>query len=101
MADYDGSDTETATLGHGLVMRLPGIAHRNLTPSCDGAILGAGDMFRSFQSVAAFKRPIQRRRHISYFDGSDAKTATLEHVVKLHLKQKIKAGVMPQPERVP
>ena len=67
------------------------------------AILGAGDTFRSFQCVAAFKQPIQRHRHSTHvvwlIRPSNSKTA-LGRLARLQPRQKAKAGVMPQPERV-
>ena len=68
------------------------------------AILGAADTFRSFQCVAAFKQPIQRHRHNTHvvwlIRPSNSKTA-FGRLARLQPRQKAKAGVMPQPERVP
>ena len=53
------------------------------------AILGAGDTFRSFQCVAAFKRPIQRHRHNTHVVWlfPDSKTA-FGHITRAQLRQK-------------
>ena len=70
-------------------------------PSCDWAILGAGDMFRSFQCVAAFKRPIQRRRHISYVEWliSTGPTLRQQHLDMVHSRdfQASHTGTLPHP----